>query len=102
MVLDCFLVEESRHLGSLASSRTMKDALLVLRQVPVLDDGSLEAFTDFQGDTLAKDTPPVTFEASGKSSPPYVPIFLGSLRWDSPVPKYTHRPCFPWPQVFSI
>ncbi|XP_039074316.1 tapasin-related protein isoform X1 [Hyaena hyaena] len=64
VVLDCFLVEESRHLGSLASSRTMEDALLVLRQVPVLDDGSLEAFTDFQGDTLAKDTPPVTFEAS--------------------------------------
>ncbi|XP_060514593.1 tapasin-related protein isoform X1 [Panthera onca] len=64
VVLDCFLVEEDRHPGSLASSRTTVEALLVLRQVPVLDDGSLEAFTDFQGGTLAKDNPPVTFEAS--------------------------------------
>uniref|UniRef100_A0A8C7C5J5 Tapasin-related protein n=2 Tax=Neovison vison TaxID=452646 RepID=A0A8C7C5J5_NEOVI len=42
----------------------MVKALLVLRQVPVLDDGSLEGLTDFQGDTLAEDNPPVTFEAS--------------------------------------
>ena len=79
VVLDCFLVEEGRQRGGLASSRDMVKALLVLRQVPVLDDGSLEGFTDFQGGTLAKDNPPVTFEASGKSPPPYVPIFLGSL-----------------------
>ncbi|GAB5573461.1 tapasin-related protein isoform X1 [Prionailurus iriomotensis] len=64
VVLDCFLVEEDRHPGSLAGSRTMVEALLVLRQVPVLDDDSLEAITDFQGGTLAKDNPPVTFEAS--------------------------------------
>lgn len=102
MVLDCFLVEEDRHPGSLAGSRTTVEALLVLRQVPVLDDGSLEAFTDFQGGTLAKDNPPVTFEASGKSPPPYVSIFLGSLRWDGAVPEDTHRTCFPWTQVFSI
>ncbi|XP_047599095.1 tapasin-related protein [Lutra lutra] len=64
VVLDCFLVEEGRQLGGLASSRNMVKALLVLRQVPVLDDGSLEGLTDFQGGTLAKDNPPVTFEAS--------------------------------------
>ncbi|XP_044083064.1 tapasin-related protein isoform X1 [Neovison vison] len=64
VVLDCFLVEEGRHLGGFASSRNMVKALLVLRQVPVLDDGSLEGLTDFQGDTLAEDNPPVTFEAS--------------------------------------
>lgn len=53
-------------------------ALLVLRQVPVTDDGSLEGFADFQGDTHTKDNPPVTFEASGKSPPPSVPALLGS------------------------
>lgn len=57
----------------------MVKALLVLRQVPVLDDGSLEGLTDFQGDTLAEDNPPVTFEASGKSPALCVLIFLGSL-----------------------
>ncbi|XP_014649430.1 PREDICTED: tapasin-related protein isoform X1 [Ceratotherium simum simum] len=64
VVLDCFLVEESGQRGAFASSGNMVKALLVLRQVPVLDDGSLEGFTDFQGGTLAKDDPPVTFEAS--------------------------------------
>ncbi|XP_045866642.1 tapasin-related protein isoform X2 [Meles meles] len=64
VVLDCFLVEEGRQLGGFASSRNMVKALLVLRQVPVLDDGSLEGLTDFQGGTLAEDNPPVTFEAS--------------------------------------
>ncbi|XP_036765995.2 tapasin-related protein isoform X3 [Manis pentadactyla] len=61
VVLDCFLVEEG---GVLASNRNMVKALLVLRQVPVTDDGSLEGFADFQGDTHTKDNPPVTFEAS--------------------------------------
>ncbi|KAK2499671.1 hypothetical protein MC885_021185 [Smutsia gigantea] len=42
----------------------MVKALLVLRQVPVTDDGSLEGFADFQGDTHTKDNPLVTFEAS--------------------------------------
>lgn len=64
VVLDCFLVEEGRQRGGFASSRNMVKALLVLRQVPVLDDGFLEGLTDFQGGTLAKDNPPVTFEAS--------------------------------------
>ncbi|XP_037701533.1 tapasin-related protein isoform X2 [Choloepus didactylus] len=60
VVLDCLFVKE----GALASSGNKAQALLVLRQVPVLDDGSLEGFTDFQGDTLAKDNTPTTFEAS--------------------------------------
>lgn len=67
VVLDCFLVEEGRNLGGFAGSRNMVKAMLVLRQVPVLDDGSLEGFIDFQGGTLAKDNPSITFEASGKS-----------------------------------
>lgn len=76
MVLDCFLVEEGRQHGGFARSRNTVKALLVLRQMPVPDNGSLEGLTDFQG---GKDNPPVTFEASGKSPAPCVPIFLGSL-----------------------
>ncbi|XP_019609980.2 tapasin-related protein isoform X3 [Rhinolophus sinicus] len=64
VVLDCFLVEEGGHRGGFVSKENMVKALLVLRQVPVQDDGSLEGFTDFQLDTRAKDNPPVTFEAS--------------------------------------
>ncbi|XP_045682447.1 tapasin-related protein isoform X2 [Phyllostomus hastatus] len=64
VVLDCFLAEEGKHHGGFASRKDMVRALLVLRQVPVLDDGSLEGFADFQLSTLAKDSPPVTFEAS--------------------------------------
>lgn len=64
VVLDCFLVEEGKHHGGFASEKNMVKALLVLKQVPVLDDGSLEGFTDFQMSTLSKDNPPVTFEAS--------------------------------------
>lgn len=95
VVLDCFLAEEGgRQHGAFASSGNMVKALLVLRQVPVLDDGSLEGFTDFQGGTVAKDDPLVTFEASGESPPPCVPV-LGSLHWDSPVPKYTHQHLLP-------
>lgn len=70
VVLDCFLVEEGKYHGGFASDKNMVKALLVLRQVPMLDDGSLEGFTDFQVSTLAKDNPPVTFEASGKSPRP--------------------------------
>lgn len=70
VVLDCFLVEEGKHHGGFASDKNMVKALLVLKQVPVLDDGSLEGFTDFQVSTLSKDNPPVTFEASGKSLHP--------------------------------
>ncbi|XP_012493342.1 PREDICTED: tapasin-related protein isoform X1 [Propithecus coquereli] len=64
VVLDCFLAEEGGRHGTLASSEDRVKALLVLRQVPVLDDGSLEDFTDFQGGTLARDDSPVIFEAS--------------------------------------
>ncbi|KAG8509069.1 Tapasin-related protein, partial [Galemys pyrenaicus] len=66
VVLDCFLVKESGHSRAFASSGNLVKALLVLRQVPVPDDGSLEGFTEFQEDTQAKDDPPVTFEASVK------------------------------------
>ncbi|XP_053413792.1 tapasin-related protein isoform X1 [Nycticebus coucang] len=65
VVLDCFLVDESGHHGTLVRSEDRVKALLVLRQVPVLDDGSLEDFTDFQGGALVRDDPPtVIFEAS--------------------------------------
>ncbi|KAM6161545.1 tapasin-related protein [Erethizon dorsatum] len=64
VILDCFLVTEAEHPRALASNMNREKALLVLKQVPVLDDGSLEGFTDFQGDTVAKDEPLVIFEAS--------------------------------------
>ncbi|XP_008257950.3 tapasin-related protein isoform X1 [Oryctolagus cuniculus] len=61
VVLSCFLAVEDRHRGAFAGTANREKALLVLRQVPVLDDGSLEGFTDF---TVAQDDPPVIFEAS--------------------------------------
>ena len=64
VVLDCFLMEEGGHRGAFASSGNKMKALLVLKQAPVPDDGSLEGLTDFQVGTLAKDDPPITFEAS--------------------------------------
>lgn len=96
VVLDCFLVEEGKHHGGFASEKNMVKALLVLKQVPVLDDGSLEGFTDFQMSTLSKDNPPVTFEASGKS------LHVGSCSAPSTgTPQFPGRPtcvCFPCPQ----
>lgn len=68
IVLDCFLVTEDRHRGAFASSGDRDRALLVLKQVPVLDDGSLEGITDFQGSTETKQDSPIIFEASGKIS----------------------------------
>ncbi|XP_008823651.1 tapasin-related protein [Nannospalax galili] len=64
IILDCFLVIEDRHRGTFASSGNREKALLVLKQVPVPDDGSLEGITDFQGGPVAEDDPPVIFEAS--------------------------------------
>lgn len=64
IVLDCFLVTKDRHRGALASSGDREKALLVLKQVPVQDDGSLEGITDFQGSAAAEDGSPVIFEAS--------------------------------------
>lgn len=64
IVLDCFLVTEDRHRGAFASSGDRERALLVLKQVPVLDDGSLEGITDFQGSTETKHDSLVIFEAS--------------------------------------
>lgn len=66
----------------------------MLRQVPVLDDGSLEGFTNFQLSTLAKDSPPVTFEASGKSFHP-VPQSSRLLPLEQPSPQHTHLPLLP-------
>ena len=87
MVLDCFLMEEGGHHGGFASSENMVKAVLVLRQVPVPDDGSLEGLTNFQLDTLAKDDPLINFEASGTSPPPCAPVLLSSLQFLSLVPK---------------
>ncbi|XP_027284118.1 tapasin-related protein [Cricetulus griseus] len=64
IVLDCFLVTDDRHRGAFGSSGDRQKALLVLKQVPVLDDGSLEGITDFQVSTVAKDDAPIIFEAS--------------------------------------
>ncbi|XP_051011348.1 tapasin-related protein [Acomys russatus] len=64
IVLDCFLVTKDRHRGAFASSGDREKALLVLKQVPVLDDGSLEGITDFQGSTAAEDGSLIIFEAS--------------------------------------
>uniref|UniRef100_A0A8D2D140 Tapasin-related protein n=1 Tax=Sciurus vulgaris TaxID=55149 RepID=A0A8D2D140_SCIVU len=64
VILDCFLVMESGHREAFASNGNRKKALLLLKQVPVLDDGSLESFTDFQGGTVDKDDQLVMFEAS--------------------------------------
>ncbi|XP_004869446.1 tapasin-related protein isoform X1 [Heterocephalus glaber] len=64
VILDCFLGTEARHHGAFAGDMNREKALLVLRQVPVLDDGSLEGFTDFQADMVAQDDPTVIFEAS--------------------------------------
>lgn len=88
MVLDCFLVEDSRHRSGFPSNENMAKALLVLRQVPMLDDGSLEGFTDFQGGTKAKDGPPVTFEASGKSLCPMCQSFRAPSTGTSQFPVH--------------
>lgn len=64
IVLDCFLVTEDKHRGAFGSSEDREKALLVLKQVPVLDDGSLEGFTDFQGSAEARQDSPIIFEAS--------------------------------------
>lgn len=64
VILDCFLVTEAGHHGAFASDMTREKAVLVLKQVPVLDDGSLEGFTDFQVDMVTKDDQPAIFEAS--------------------------------------
>lgn len=67
IVLDCFLVTEDRHRGAFASKGDRERALLVLKQVPVPDDGSLDDITDFQASTVADGDAPVIFEASGKN-----------------------------------
>lgn len=64
IVLECFLVTEDRHREAFASKGDRERALLVLKQVPVPDDGSLDDITDFQASTLAEDDTPVIFEAS--------------------------------------
>lgn len=64
IVLDCFLVTEDKHRGAFGSIEDREKALLVLKQVPVLDDGSLEGFTDFQGSAEARQDSPIIFEAS--------------------------------------
>lgn len=69
VIVDCFLVTEGGPQRAFASSGNREKALLVLKQVPVLDDGSLEGFTDFQEGAVDKDNQPVIFEASGKSPP---------------------------------
>lgn len=64
IVFDCFLVTEDRHRGAFASKGDRERALLVLKQVPVPDDGSLDDITDFQASTVAEGDTPVIFEAS--------------------------------------
>ncbi|XP_028341660.1 tapasin-related protein isoform X3 [Physeter macrocephalus] len=82
VILDCFLMGEGGHHGGFASRENMVKALLVLKQVPVPDDGSLEGLTDFQGGILAEDDPLITFEASVEfqvtTQTPSLNLLLGS------------------------
>lgn len=64
VILNCFLVKEGSHRGSLVSSRNTVKALLVLKQVPMLDEGDLDGFSDFKGQVSTQDDLPVIFEAS--------------------------------------
>lgn len=70
VVLDCLLAKEGSRRGAFGSGGDRVKTLLVLKQVPVLDDGSLEGITNFQGDGLSTDDSPATFEASGMTSLP--------------------------------
>lgn len=64
VILDCFLAMDGGHRGAFASPANRERALLVLKQVPMLEDSSLEGFTDFQGDMVAQDDLRIVFEAS--------------------------------------
>lgn len=88
IVLECLLEAEDRHRGAFASSGDREKALLVLKQVPVLEDDSLEGITDFQGSTAAKDGSPVVFEASGKRC---LGFLVGTAQFPVP-PLHTHFP----------
>ncbi|XP_027691736.1 tapasin-related protein [Vombatus ursinus] len=65
LILDCILVKEDEHgWGISASQLNEAQATLVLKQVPVLDDGTLDSFTDFPGVPAAKGDTPIALEAS--------------------------------------
>ncbi|XP_056659981.1 tapasin-related protein isoform X2 [Monodelphis domestica] len=61
LILDCSLAAEEagRPWGAASSEST-----LVLKRVPVPDDGTLDGFTDFPGVSAAAEEPPVALEAS--------------------------------------
>ncbi|XP_051833307.1 tapasin-related protein isoform X2 [Antechinus flavipes] len=65
LILDCSLAGEDAHpWGISAGKPDAARATLVLRQVPVPDDGALDGFTDFPGVTAAQGDAPIVFEAS--------------------------------------
>ncbi|KAM9102124.1 tapasin-related protein isoform 1-T3 [Sarcophilus harrisii] len=65
LILDCSLTGEDGHgRGISASARDAAPATLVLKQVPVPDDGALDGFTDFPGVAAAQGDTPIAFEAS--------------------------------------
>lgn len=67
LILDCVLAKEDGHgWGISARPLNVAQATLVLKQVPVLDDGTLDSFTDFPGVPEAKEDNPIAFEASGE------------------------------------
>ncbi|XP_043835398.1 tapasin-related protein isoform X4 [Dromiciops gliroides] len=65
LILDCSLAkDDGHHWGLSASKLNMAPATLVLKQVPVPDDGMLDGFTDFPGVSEAQGDTPIAFEAS--------------------------------------
>ncbi|XP_068940553.1 tapasin-related protein isoform X2 [Petaurus breviceps papuanus] len=65
LILDCVLAKEDGYgWGISASPLNVAQATLVLKQVPVLDDGTLDSFTDFPGVSAANGDTPIAFEAS--------------------------------------
>ncbi|XP_038623737.1 tapasin-related protein [Tachyglossus aculeatus] len=72
VVLDCFFLEEAavgggQPPGGFGGRSSTVPATLVLKQLPVPDDGALDGFTDFEGVPPAQDHHPIVFEASAPS-----------------------------------
>lgn len=69
VVLDCLYIEETAGdlPGSFASSFSQDSATLVLRDVSVINDGSLDDVTNYEVPGASTGSaPPLIFEASGE------------------------------------
>uniref|UniRef100_F7CPU1 Tapasin-related protein n=1 Tax=Ornithorhynchus anatinus TaxID=9258 RepID=F7CPU1_ORNAN len=72
VVLDCLWLEEEAaaagvQSGGFGSRAGGAPATLVLKRLPVPDDGALDGFTDFEGVPPGRDPHPIVFEASAPS-----------------------------------